>query len=80
MQNIILCLFFEKKEILKLKEKILTLEVPMKSPRKKEFTEENFLKNGTKTQNQWANNKLNTTVKEPGINESGIQAKKDGWE
>ena len=52
----------------------------MKSPRKKEFTEENFLRNGSKTQNQWAKNKLNTTVKEPGINESGIQAKKDGWQ
>lgn len=46
---------------------------------KKEYTKENYLKNGTKTQNQWAKNKLNTTVEEPGTNKSGIEAKKNGW-
>lgn len=46
---------------------------------KKEYTKENFLANGTKTQNQWAKNKLNTTLEEPGINESGKEAKKKGY-
>ncbi|EPS52177.1 hypothetical protein CFSAN002368_10883 [Clostridium botulinum A1 str. CFSAN002368] len=39
----------------------------------------NYLANGHKTQNQWAKNKLNTTIKEPGTNESGIEAKKKGY-
>jgi hypothetical protein len=52
----------------------------MKTKKEKEWTEENFLKNGTKSQNQWAKNKLATTTKEPGINESGIEAKKNGWQ
>ncbi|WP_373897912.1 hypothetical protein ACER0A_010235 [Haloimpatiens sp. FM7315] len=46
---------------------------------KKEWTKENYLANGSKTQNQWAKNKLNTTVEESGINESGIEAKKKGF-
>jgi len=29
-----------------------------------------------KTQNQWAKNHINTSIEEPGINESGIEAKK----
>ncbi|WP_164917255.1 hypothetical protein [Clostridium sp. JN-9] len=45
----------------------------------REYNKENSLKNGTKTQNQWAKNKLNTTVEEPGTNESGIEARKKGW-
>lgn len=45
----------------------------------KAYTKENYLKNGTKTQNQYANNKLNTSIEEPGINESGIMAKKKGF-
>ncbi|WMJ79724.1 hypothetical protein RBU49_12715 [Clostridium sp. MB40-C1] len=51
----------------------------MKKEHEKEWTKGNFLANGVKTQNQWAKNKLNTTVKEPGINESGIEAKKKGY-
>jgi len=51
----------------------------MKPKEKREWTEENYLANGHKTQNQWAKNKLNTTIKEPGMNESGIEAKKKGY-
>ncbi|GAA0179784.1 hypothetical protein SH2C18_25990 [Clostridium sediminicola] len=51
----------------------------MKTKKKKEWTKENFLKNGTKSQNQHSKNELSTTIEEPGINESGIEAKKNGW-
>ncbi|SUY47544.1 Uncharacterised protein [Clostridium putrefaciens] len=46
---------------------------------KKEWSKENYLANGHKTQNQWAKNKLATTVEEPGINESGLEAKRKGY-
>lgn len=53
----------------------------MKSRHEKVHTEETFKADGTKSQNQnqWAKNKYNTTVEKPGINESGIKAKKNGW-
>lgn len=47
----------------------------MKSKNKKEYSKENYLANGHKTQNQWAKNHINTSIEEPGINESGIEAK-----
>ena len=47
---------------------------------KKEWNKENYLQNGTRKQNQHPKSELNTTIKEPGINESGIEAKKNGWE
>ena len=37
----------------------------------------NYLANGHKT--QWAKNHINTSIEEPGINESGIEAKKRGF-
>lgn len=46
---------------------------------KREWSKENYLQNGTKTQNQHAKNELNTTIQKPGTNESGIEAKKNGW-
>lgn len=49
----------------------------MKSKNKKEYSKENYLANGHKTQNQWAKNHINTSIEEPGINESGIEAKKN---
>ena len=51
----------------------------MKSENKKVHSEKNSLKNGTKTQNQHADNHYNFTTEEPGINESGIEAKKKGF-
>lgn len=51
----------------------------MDSKNQREYTKENYLKNGTKTQNQWAKNSLNTTIEQPGINESGLEAKKKGF-
>lgn len=51
----------------------------MKNQNKKVYSKENYLANGTKTQNQWAKNRYNTTVEEPALNESGIEAKKKGF-
>ena len=49
----------------------------MKSKNKKEYSKENYLANGHKTQNQWAKNHINTSIEEPGINESGIESKNE---
>ncbi|MGG7162480.1 hypothetical protein [Clostridium ihumii] len=51
----------------------------MKDKNQKEYTKENYLKNGNKTQHQYANSSFNTTIEEPGTNESGIIAKKKGF-
>ncbi|MBD7913171.1 MULTISPECIES: hypothetical protein [Clostridium] len=51
----------------------------MRYENKREFTKENYLKNGFKSQDQYAKNSFNTTIKQPGINESGIEAKKRGF-
>ncbi len=45
----------------------------------REYTRENYLKNGTKSQGQFANNSFNTTIEEPALNESGEVAKKNGY-
>ena len=51
----------------------------MNSENKKVYSKKNYLKNGSKTQNQHANNQYNFSIEEPGINESGIEAKKRGF-
>lgn len=51
----------------------------MKSQKEREFTKENYLKNGNKTQHQYAKSSFNTTIEEPALNESGIMAKKRGF-
>ncbi|MCI1577737.1 MAG: hypothetical protein LKH93_09165 [Clostridium beijerinckii] len=45
----------------------------------KDYSESNFLRNGNKTQNQYAKSSYNTTIKKPGRNESGIEAEKRGF-
>ena len=45
----------------------------------KDFDKKNYLRNGSKSQGQYAKNSFNTSVEEPGINESGIEAKKRGF-
>lgn len=45
----------------------------------KEYTKENYLQNGTKTQGQFANNSFNTTIEEPALNASGKKAKANGF-
>lgn len=46
---------------------------------KREYTKENYLKNGVKTQNNNPKNQYITTIEEPALNESGIEAKKNGF-
>ena len=46
---------------------------------RREYTKENYLKNGTKAQNNNPKNKYVTTIEEPALNESGIEAKKKGF-
>ena len=52
----------------------------MKNQNSKKHSKENYLKNGSKTQNQHANNHYNFSTEEPGINESGVEAKKRGFQ
>ena len=52
----------------------------MKNDNRKTFEEKEFLRNGSKTQNQWAKNRQNTTLEKPALNESAIEAQKRGFE
>ncbi|MDU4892594.1 MAG: hypothetical protein E6344_13570 [Clostridium sp.] len=45
----------------------------------REYTKENYLHNGTKSQGQFANNSFNTTIEEPALNASGKNAKENGY-
>ena len=51
----------------------------MKNNNRKDYDRKSFLRNGSKTQNQYAKNSFNTTIEEPALNESGIEAKKRGF-
>lgn len=51
----------------------------MKKKDRREWTKENYLVNGHKSQHQYAKNSFNTTIEEPAMNESGIEAKKKGY-
>ncbi len=51
----------------------------MKNDNRRTYTKENGLRHTNKTQNQRANNSYNFTIKEPALNESGIEAKKRGF-
>ena len=46
---------------------------------KRKYAKENYLKNGTKIQNNNPKNKYITTLEEPALNESGVEAKKKGF-
>ncbi len=54
-------------------------EVKQREEDKRKFTKENYIHNGNKTQGQYAQSSFNTTIEEPGTNESGIVAKKNGY-
>jgi hypothetical protein len=51
----------------------------VKKHNKREWTKENYKANGHRTQNQRAQNSFNTTIEEPGTNESGEEAKRRGF-
>lgn len=45
----------------------------------KDYSKSNYLRNGNKTQGQYGKSSYNTTIKKPGINESGLEAEKRGF-
>ena len=51
----------------------------MKNDNKRTYSKENYFRNGTKTQNQYAKNSFNNNVQEPALNESGEEAKRRGF-
>ncbi|MGM9935196.1 hypothetical protein [uncultured Clostridium sp.] len=51
----------------------------MQNNNKLDYSKENYLRNGNKSQGQYAKSSFNTSVEEPGINESGVRAKKRGF-
>ncbi|MDO5517122.1 MAG: hypothetical protein Q4F66_06170 [Clostridium sp.] len=51
----------------------------MKNNNKRDYSKSNVLRNGTKSEGQYAKSSFNTNVQEPGINESGVEAKKRGF-
>ena len=46
-------------------------EKTMRYENERQYRKETSLKNDTKCQNQWTRNTFNTSIEEPGINESG---------
>ena len=51
----------------------------MNNNNKRGYTKDNYLRNGSKTQGQYAKSSFNTTIEEPSLNESGVEAKKRGF-
>jgi len=51
----------------------------MENNNNKDHTKSNVLRNGTKSQGQYGKSSFNRTIEQPGINESGIEAKKSGF-
>lgn len=51
----------------------------VKNNNKKDYTKSNALRNGNKSQGQYGKTSFSTTIEEPGMNESGIEAKKRGF-
>lgn len=51
----------------------------MKNNNNRDFDKKSYLRNGSKSQGQYAKSSFNTTIEEPALNESGIEAKKRGF-
>ena len=51
----------------------------MENNNKKDYAKSNSLRNGNKSQGQYGKTSFNNTIEQPGINESGIEAKKRGF-
>lgn len=51
----------------------------MQNNNNNDFSKSNYLRNGNKTQNQYAKSSFNTTIEKPKKNESGIEAEKRGF-
>jgi hypothetical protein len=53
--------------------------VNLHNKNKREYTKEDYKRNGTKFQNPHSKNSTVYTIEEPALNESGIEAKKKGF-
>ena len=51
----------------------------MENNNERDYSQSNFLRNGTKSQGQYGKSSVNTTIEKPGRNESGVEAKKRGF-
>lgn len=51
----------------------------MENNNNRDYSKRNLKRNGNKTQNQYGKSSFNTTIEEPALNESGIEAKKRGF-
>lgn len=51
----------------------------MDNNNQRDYSKTNFLRNGTKSEGQYAKSSFNTTIEEPALNESGLEAKKRGF-
>lgn len=51
----------------------------MKYDNERNYSKENVLRNGTKTQGQYAKSSFNTTIEKPGINESGLMLRREDF-
>lgn len=51
----------------------------MDNNNRKDYTKSNYLRNGNKSEGQYTKNSFNTTIEEPALNESGVEAKKRGF-
>ncbi|OOM76463.1 hypothetical protein CLPUN_26950 [Clostridium puniceum] len=51
----------------------------MENNNKKDYTKSNILRNGNKSQGQYSKSSFNTTIEQPALNESGVEAKKRGF-
>ncbi len=51
----------------------------MDNNNRKNYSESNSLRNGTKSQGQYGKSSFNTTIEKPARNESGVEAKKRGF-
>lgn len=51
----------------------------MRYRNEREYTKEEYKRNGIRTQNQHSKNQYITTLEEPPLNESGVIAKKKGF-
>lgn len=51
----------------------------MKNKNAREYTKEDYLRNGVKTEESMSKNSFTNTLEQPALNESGVEAKKKGF-
>lgn len=51
----------------------------MQNNNKRDYSKKEYLRNGTKSEDHVSKNQFVNTVEKPGMNESGMEAKKKGF-